>query len=97
MESASPHIPVLYQACMEHLDIEPDDIVLDGTLGFGGHSQGILDQLGPKGRLIGLDQDPYAIQFCKSRFSSYAQTHLFQLNFSQFSNALANENLHFIF
>ena len=96
MESASPHIPVLYQACMEHLDIEPDDIVLDGTLGFGGHSQGILDQLGPQGRLIGLDQDPYAIQFCQSRFSNYPQTHLVQLNFSQFSKALANENVRFI-
>ena len=96
MESSSPHIPVLYQACMDHLDIEPNDIVLDGTLGFGGHSQGILEKLGPKGRLIGLDQDPYAIQYCQSRFSSHSQIHFFQLNFSQFSKALAKEDLHFI-
>jgi 16S rRNA (cytosine1402-N4)-methyltransferase len=55
--ASSYHIPVLFQECLSHLNIKPNGIYVDATFGGGGHSKGILSQLGPKGRLIAFDQD----------------------------------------
>ncbi|MFC1752032.1 16S rRNA (cytosine(1402)-N(4))-methyltransferase RsmH [Thermoproteota archaeon] len=63
------HIPILVTEVLHMLDIQPDDIVLDGTVGFGGHAQAICSKLGKKGIYIGLDQDPNAIQ-AASRISA---------------------------
>ncbi|UAY53957.1 16S rRNA (cytosine(1402)-N(4))-methyltransferase RsmH [Arachidicoccus terrestris] len=51
------HLPVLYQETLEALDIKPDGIYVDCTFGGGGHSKGILERLGPSGRLVAFDQD----------------------------------------
>jgi 16S rRNA (cytosine1402-N4)-methyltransferase len=51
------HIPVLLQEVIEHLAIQSDDIVVDGTLGAGGHAQSMLEQLSKAGTYIGIDQD----------------------------------------
>lgn len=51
------HLPVLYQETLEALQIRPDGVYVDCTFGGGGHSKGILEKLGPKGRLIAFDQD----------------------------------------
>ena len=51
------HIPVLFQECLDALAIRPDGVYVDGTFGGGGHSRGILAQLGASGRLIAFDQD----------------------------------------
>ena len=51
------HEPVLFDECMEQLAIRPEGVYVDGTLGGGGHSAGILARLGDKGRLIGIDRD----------------------------------------
>ena len=56
------HTPVLLHETMEQLNIKPDGIYADGTLGGGGHSYEILSRLSGHGRLIGLDQDADAIQ-----------------------------------
>jgi len=45
------------------------DTCVDGTLGGGGHSREILDRIGPKGHLIGLDRDPLAVQDTESRIN----------------------------
>ena len=55
------HISVLYAPALEHLAIRPDGVYVDATFGAGGHSRGILEQLGPTGRLIALDADPDAV------------------------------------
>jgi 16S rRNA (cytosine1402-N4)-methyltransferase len=55
------HVPVLAREVLEALAIRPDGRYLDGTFGRGGHSHLILDELGPAGRLLALDQDPAAI------------------------------------
>ncbi|MCX6211681.1 MAG: 16S rRNA (cytosine(1402)-N(4))-methyltransferase RsmH [Bacteroidetes bacterium] len=55
--ASSYHIPVLFHETMEYLNIQPEGIYVDATFGGGGHSKGILAQLGPKGRLIAFDQD----------------------------------------
>jgi 16S rRNA (cytosine1402-N4)-methyltransferase len=51
------HLSVLLHECIEHLAIKPDGIYVDATFGGGGHSKAILQQLGPKGKLIAFDQD----------------------------------------
>ena len=51
------HIPVLYNEVLEGSNIKPDGIYVDATFGGGGHSRGILEKLGSKGKLIAFDQD----------------------------------------
>ncbi len=55
---ASIHRPVLVREVLQFLDLKPGLVVVDGTVGGGGHSKLILEQLGPDGKLIGLDRDP---------------------------------------
>src|ERR1700722_18988907 len=52
------HVPVLLGPVLEILSPRPGQIVLDCTLGLGGHSAALLEQIGPTGRLIGVDFDP---------------------------------------
>lgn len=51
------HVPVMLDECMTGLDIRPDGIYVDVTMGGGGHSRAILARLSPAGRLYGFDQD----------------------------------------
>jgi 16S rRNA (cytosine1402-N4)-methyltransferase len=55
------HVSVLLDECIENLNIRPDGVYVDGTLGLGGHSEQIARRLGT-GRLIGIDRDPSAIR-----------------------------------
>jgi 16S rRNA (cytosine1402-N4)-methyltransferase len=54
------HVPVLLHEALAALDIRQDGVYLDGTFGRGGHTAAILQQLGPEGRLFGMDKDPAA-------------------------------------
>ncbi|MDR2165056.1 MAG: 16S rRNA (cytosine(1402)-N(4))-methyltransferase RsmH [Zoogloeaceae bacterium] len=58
---AAGHVSVLLSEAVAALAVKPDGIYLDATFGRGGHGRAILEQLGPKGRLIALDRDPQAI------------------------------------
>ncbi len=55
------HVPVLYNETMDALQVKEDGVYVDCTFGGGGHSKGILDKLGSKGKLIAFDQDADAI------------------------------------
>ncbi|MFT3763126.1 MAG: 16S rRNA (cytosine(1402)-N(4))-methyltransferase RsmH [Pseudoxanthomonas sp.] len=55
------HLPVMFAQVMEGLQVKADGTYLDGTLGRGGHAQGVLQRLGPGGRLLLMDKDPEAI------------------------------------
>lgn len=66
------HVPVLYDEVIDGLKIKPDGIYLDGTLGGGGHTRGILDRL-TTGRLIANDKDADAIENAKDKLSDYAE------------------------
>ncbi|QDU49711.1 16S rRNA (cytosine(1402)-N(4))-methyltransferase RsmH [Gimesia panareensis] len=61
------HIPVLLREVMEQLDLSPGLVVVDGTVGAGGHSQHILKQIGAKGTLIGLDRDAMMLGFAREK------------------------------
>lgn len=60
--SSSYHVPVLFQETMDALQVKPDGVYVDCTFGGGGHSRGILDKLGPEGKLIAFDQDADAVK-----------------------------------
>lgn len=56
------HIPALLNDCLNGLEIKPEGIYVDVTLGGAGHSRAILERLGPEGRLLSFDQDIEAIK-----------------------------------
>ena len=64
------HKPVLFEQCMDILDIKKDGIYVDGTLGGGGHSYGICERLSG-GRLIGIDRDKEAIAAATKRLEAF--------------------------
>lgn len=65
------HISVLLEETIDSLNIKPDGIYVDGTLGGGGHSLEICKRLGEGGRLIGIDQDMDAIAAATKRLEAY--------------------------
>ena len=65
------HISVLLDECIEALNIKPDGIYVDGTLGGAGHSCQIAKRL-TTGRLIGIDRDPKALKAAGERMAPYA-------------------------
>ncbi|MCI9039541.1 MAG: 16S rRNA (cytosine(1402)-N(4))-methyltransferase RsmH [Clostridia bacterium] len=65
------HEPVMLQECIEGLNIHPDGIYVDGTLGGAGHSAEIINKLSEKGRLIGIDRDKDALVAAKERLLEY--------------------------
>lgn len=66
------HKSVLLDETIESLNIKPNSIYVDGTLGGGGHSYEIAKRLTDGGRLIGIDQDEDAIRAAKERLSEFA-------------------------
>ena len=78
-----PHKPVLLEETVSHLMTKHDGIYLDCTIGFGGHSSRILEKLNEKGRLIGIDYDPYALKYTKNKLSEFKKEHsLFLSNYN---------------
>ncbi len=65
------HKPVMLHECIEGLNINPDGIYVDGTMGGAGHSIEILKRLSNKGMLIGIDRDAEALEAAKTRLSEY--------------------------
>jgi 16S rRNA (cytosine1402-N4)-methyltransferase len=68
-----PHQPVLYQEIINALQPTQSGRYLDGTVGAGGHSRGILEACGPDGRLLGLDVDPQALALARETLAPYGQ------------------------
>lgn len=65
------HKSVLLYETVDQLNIKPDGIYVDGTLGGGGHSYEIASRLSDKGRLIGIDQDEDAIKAASERLNPF--------------------------
>lgn len=82
------HVSVLLEECIEGLNIKPDGIYVDGTLGGAGHSSRIAAKL-TTGRLVGIDRDPVALDAARKRLQPYLErVDLVHANFSQMDNAL---------
>ena len=65
------HVPVLLEESAEYLHLKPGAIILDGTLGGGGHAEAILERIGPDGILVGLDLDQQALMASTSRLARF--------------------------
>lgn len=65
------HKPVLLTECMTGLNIKPNGIYVDGTMGGAGHSKKIVEQLSQNGRLIGIDRDLEALETAKERLKDH--------------------------
>lgn len=74
METALLHRPVLVNEVREWLAIEPGMVVVDGTLGDGGHSEMFCSMVGPTGLVIGIDRDPEALPAATNRLRSFGAT-----------------------
>lgn len=87
MNDQYKHISVLLNESIDMLNIKPDGLYVDMTLGGGGHSEAILKRL-TTGRLIGFDQDIYAIERAKERLKSYTNMTYVNENFVEVKSAL---------
>ena len=61
------HVPVLVQEVIAWLLHRPDGVYCDATAGTGGHTLALLEALGPKGRVVSLDQDPVTLEVARER------------------------------
>lgn len=89
------HTPVLLDECLNLLITDPSGVYFDGTLGFGGHSQGILNKLNDEGRLVATDFDKDAFNFSMKRFESDRRANLYNFNFSLIDVIAKIESLEF--
>jgi len=69
--TTSYHVPVLLEESLAQLDLKPGAVIVDGTLGGGGHARAILERTSPDGILIGLDVDPDAIREAGRRLEPF--------------------------
>lgn len=85
------HTSVLLYETVDSLNIRPDGVYVDGTLGGGGHASLVLSRLGEKGRLIGLDQDADAIAAAGERLRGFGdRAVLIRTNYENIREALAS-------
>ena len=71
-ENAAIHLPVLFQEVLEYLAPKPGGVYVDGTLGLGGHSLGILQKSAPDGRVIAFEWDQAAMEISQQRLKEYS-------------------------
>ncbi len=83
------HYSVLLEECIQALNIRPDGIYLDGTLGRAGHSRRIAERLGEGGRLICVDRDQAALDAARERLAAWLdRVTLVHSNFSEIDSIL---------
>src|SRR5574344_1713194 len=88
------HKSVLLNETIESLNIKPDGIYVDGTLGGGGHAYEVCKRLGEHGRFIGIDQDAEAIEAAGSRLSEFGdKVTIVRSNYVNIENVLKNLNI----
>ena len=81
------HVPVLLQETLSGLNIQPEGIYVDGTVGGAGHACEIAKQLHGAGRLIGLDRDPDAVAVATQRLAPYPAT-VIHANYDEMAQVL---------
>ncbi len=88
------HKSVLLKETIDSLNIKPDGIYVDGTLGGGGHAYEVCRKLGEHGRLIGIDQDEEAIEAAGLRLAEFGdKVTIVRSNYADIDNILKSLNI----
>jgi 16S rRNA (cytosine1402-N4)-methyltransferase len=82
-QASAVHVPVLFAQVMEGLAVKTEGTYLDGTFGRGGHARGVLQRLGPGGRLLLMDKDPEAIAVAGHEFGGDARVAIHRGSFAE--------------
>lgn len=93
-DSEPQHIPVMVSEVLSYLNICPDGIYFDGTIGLGGHTKHILSHLNKKGTLIGIDRDGEALEICRTNLQNFSSSILLlQTSFEIISDILNQQKI----
>lgn len=77
-QGSAPHVPVLYHEVLSALQPASQGRYIDGTVGAGGHSRGILEQSAPHGEVLAIDRDPDALKLAKEALQPFGtRVHFF--------------------
>ena len=87
------HVSVLLNECIENLNIKPDGIYVDGTMGGAGHSLEIVKKLSRKGMLIGIDRDEEALAVAKERLKKFNNVKYVHDNHDNIDEIIKNLNI----
>ena len=84
------HIPAMLHEVIDYLLLKPGQVIVDATIGTGGHSFEILKSISPGGKLIGIDRDEESLNVCRGRLSDFnSSLELVHANFVDLDEALA--------
>ncbi len=87
------HIPVMLTEVLEYLNLSAGKIIVDATIGTGGHSLAILERISPDGRLIGIDRDEESLDIAKERLPEAGNCEFAQSNFTDIDKVLKRMNI----
>lgn len=92
--TAAPHEPVMADEVLSWLDPKPGLLYVDCTGGYGGHTDAIRQRLGDSGRIITMDCDPTAYDYCIKRFEAYKNVvKCYNINFIKIREVLLAEGI----
>lgn len=84
------HTPVMRKELLSNLNLNKGCTIVDCTVGCGGHADAILQEIGPEGKLVGIDHDSDAIEIAKNRLSNFSNLILVHSNFRNLDTVLSN-------
>ncbi|PKQ28202.1 MAG: 16S rRNA (cytosine(1402)-N(4))-methyltransferase [Candidatus Anoxymicrobium japonicum] len=91
---AGEHKPVMVDEVLCYLNPQKGEVIVDGTIGDGGHAESILEHIVPGGRLIGIDRDPAAIARASRRLGKMAEAVCYHReNFRSFKSVIGGEGI----
>lgn len=90
------HKPVLLKESIYYLNPRMGDVIVDATIGLGGHAKEILEKIGPNGKLIGFDLDSSSLEKSKVKFEKYKNIILINENFSRLEYELKKRGINYI-
>lgn len=93
-EKEAIHLPVMCEEVLEHLDLKPGKVIVDATVGMGGHSIEILRRITPGGMLIGIDKDEESLALCRKNLEEFKGSfELWHGDFRDVDKVLAQMNI----
>ena len=88
------HQPVMYKEVLSFLNLKDGMVVLDATLGLGGHAAGILKKITPHGRFIGIDKDAESLKIVQEKLKKFSKHDIFvQEDFRNFDKVLEEKKI----